>query len=68
MFLDDYDYDEYYGTTLAEDRKSFFEDIEHLYFIGVGVLMCAISNWYAAALAAVATVAVRSLMRGWGRK
>lgn len=68
MFIDEYDYDEYYGTTLAEDRKAFFEDLGHLYFIGVGIAMCAISNWWAAIVGAVATVAVRSLMRGWGRK
>lgn len=63
MYLDSYDYDEYYGTTLAEDRKKLMEDIGHLYFIGVGVLMTSISDPFAALLAAVATVFVRDWMR-----
>lgn len=64
----DYDFDEYYGTTLAEDRKALKEDIEHLYFIGVGILMCALSDWRAAIIGAVATVGVRDFLRSLERR
>lgn len=72
MFLDgnpnEYDYDEYYGTTLAEDRKALIEDFEHLYFIATGIVLCAISNWQAAFIAALATVFIRDVMRTCERK
>ena len=44
-YPDEYDEDEYYGTSITEDRKAFKEDLEHLYFLCTGILLCAISNW-----------------------
>ena len=67
-YPDEYDEDEYYGTSITEDRKAFKEDLEHLYFLCTGILLCAISNWQAAVLAAVLTVAVRDIWRHFGRK
>lgn len=47
----------------AKNEEKLLEDIEHLYFCGVGILTCALSNWIAAAFAAVATVIIRHGLR-----
>lgn len=65
---DEYDFDEYYGTTLAEDRKALAEDLEHLYFSGIGILTCALSGWKAAVFAGIFTVVLRDFIRGCRRK
>lgn len=52
----------------AKDEEKLLEDIEHLYFCGVGILTCALSNWQAAAIAAVATVIVRQGLRTLERR
>lgn len=69
MDTDTYDYDEYYGTSLAEDRKALAEDLEHLYFTGVGILITTISpNWQTAVIAATLTVGCRDFLRWCARR
>lgn len=59
----DYDFDELYGTSLAEDRKALAEDVEHYFFICTGILMCAVSNWMAAAFGGFVVVLLRDFFR-----
>lgn len=69
MNTSDYDEDELYGTSLAEDRKALAEDLEHLYFTAVGILIATISpNWQTAAIAAVLTVGCRDFIRWCDRR
>lgn len=53
--------------THTENAKKLAEDIEHLYFIGVGILMTALSNPWIAVGAAMFGVAVRQIRRDWRR-
>ena len=46
---------------------SFNEDLEHLYFIGVGILTCAITGWLSALIAAVIVVACRAAIRKFSK-
>lgn len=59
----DYDFDELYGSTLAEDCKKLAEDVEHYFFICTGILMCALSDWFSAALAGFLVVMLRDFFR-----
>lgn len=47
---------------------AFGEDLEHLYFTCVGILICAISSWQAALFAAILTVACRASLRYLDRR
>ena len=42
---------------------SFNEDLEHLYFTCLGILICAIADWPGALTAAILTVACRAVIR-----
>lgn len=44
------------------------EDIEHLYFINVGILLCVITDWRAAIAAALATFFIRAAIRHFNNK
>lgn len=45
----------------------FKEDIEHLYFVCVGILICAIADWPGALVAAFLTVACRAVIRKFSK-
>lgn len=44
-------------------KTTLVEDLDHFYFICTGILMCAISTWWLAALAALVVVGLRSWFR-----
>lgn len=46
---------------------SFNEDLEHLYFTCVGILICAIADWPEALIAAGVTVACRAVIRKFSK-
>lgn len=63
--MGDISYPEKVRRQIIEEKyqAKLMEDIEHLYFCGVGILTCAISNWKAAFAAAVLTAGVREFLR-----
>lgn len=66
--MDNYDYDEYYGTSLDEDRQAFWEDFWHVFFQLVGIATCQWFGWRAATLAAISVFIARDLLRIWKRR
>lgn len=46
---------------------SFNEDLEHLYFTCLGILICAIADWQGALIAAGLTIACRAAIRKFSK-
>lgn len=47
--------------------RSFSEDLDHLYFTCLGILICAISDWPSALTAAILTVVCRAVIRKFSK-